>query len=151
MMILISMIVSASMSIYIYKLGVKDRKKYDYFEKIVKLYAKIEWLYMCLDNQKKNDCDSSFAIKRHKLYLKQQIKTSATLLSYYLSRYPDKSTCELTSFKLTAFAIAQSPINSKDYQKLAKSFADFCLSVNKNELKDNKIKLFGKQEIVFKH
>lgn len=148
MMVLISMIVSSAISIYIYKLGLKDKKKYDYFEKIVELYAKIERLYMHLNNQK-HDEGNSFAIKR--AYLKQQIKTSATLLSYYLSRYPNKPSKELTRFKLHALAISLSSTKCSDYQKLAKSFSDFCLSINTNELKDDKIEMFEGQEITFTH
>lgn len=140
-----SLLIPIFISYGVYRLGVKDKRKIDYFEKIVEYYHKIEDLYACLNNQ---TTDAGELCSR---YIEQRIKTAAVLLYYYLSRYPDKPTCELTSFKLTAFAIAQSPINSKDYQKLTKSFADFCLSVNKNELKDDKIKLFGKQEIVFKH
>lgn len=142
---IISIIVSIFISYGVYKLGVKDKRKIDYFEKIVEYYHKIENLYISLDNPKANDEEKYLSC------VEQRIKISATLLSYYLSRYPNKPFEELTSFKFITFAIAQSPINSKDYQKLTKSFADFCLSVNKNELKDDKIKLFGKQEIVFKH
>lgn len=140
-----SLLIPIFISYEVYKLGVKDKRKIDYFERIVEYYHKIENLYISLDNPKANDGEKYLS------YIEEQIKISAILLYYYLSRYPNKPTCERTSFKLTAFAIAQSPINSKDYQKLTKSFADFCLSVNKNELKDDKIKLFGKQEIVFKH
>ena len=142
---IISIIVPIFISYGVYKLGIKDKRKIDYFEKIVEYYHKIENLYISLDNPKANDEEKYLSC------VEQRIKISATLLSYYLSRYPNKPFEELTSFKFITFAIAQSPINSKDYQKLTKSFADFCLSVNKNELKDDKIKLFGKQEIVFKH
>ena len=141
----ISIIVSACISYRVYRLGVKDKRKIDYFEKIVEYYYKMENLYISLDNPKANDGEKYLS------YIEEQIKISAILLYYYLSRYPNKPTCERTSFKLTAFAISQSPINSKDYQKLAKSFVHFCFSINKNELKDDKIKVFGEREIIFKH
>lgn len=141
----ISIIVPIFISYGVYKLGIKDKRKIDYFERIVECYYKIENLRIFLDNPKANDREKYLSC------IEQRIKILAILLCYYLSRYPDKPTDERTNFKHTALAIAHSPINSKNYQELAKYFADFCFSVNKNELKDDKIRLFGEQEIIFKH
>lgn len=122
---LLSTLIVAGMSYHVYKMNYIHTRIDNYLNQIVNLYYKIE------DDAKivkSNICNHANEELIAQCY--RQIETNATLMRYYVVKYPIIYDGK-KEFEKVINSIAHSPEGIGDYDKLSDEFKKFCDGIEK--------------------